>query len=456
MTEKRSHAVVSGAGIAGLLTARVLSEFYGSVTVLERDVLPDGPEQRKGVPQGRHLHNLLSRGTQLIGELFPGILQDLATAGAAVDDGDDLSRLYVRVAGYELKPPGTLTDPGPLAAYQASRPFLEFHLRRRVAALPNVTILDNHEVIEPRIAADTVTGTRIINHANGITSTIGADLVVDTTGRASRTRAFLESHGFGPVPQNRTPPRWGYCSHLVHIPPGRISERMAYVSQGPSAPGAVLMAYEHDTWMLAISRPIECGAPPTTFTDLLATADQILPATVSTALHDATPIGEIAISRATAGQWRRYDQIPHLPNDLLVLGDALCTLNPLYGQGMTMAALHVLVLRDTLRTGDTDIARRFYSAAAEHIAPVWAMNQANERPAAPNPPLQLRVRSWMQRAALTAATKNIVIAERFLRVRGLIDPPTRLQDPALLFQILLTNLRHPRRKPLAISAGAST
>lgn len=447
LTENSSHAVVVGAGMAGLLAARVLSDFYGSVTVLERDVLPDRPEQRRGVPQGRHLHNFLSRGTQLIGELFPGILDEFAAAGAAVDEGDDLSRLYVRNAGYELNPTGKLTDPRPLAAYQASRPFVEFHLRRRVAGLATVTILDNHAVTEPLITADTITGARIIDYANDVTSTVDADLVVDTTGRASRTHAFLDSHGYGPVPQDRTPATWGYSSHLIHIPPGRINERMAFVHQGPSAPGAVLMAYEHDAWMLSISRPINCGAPPKTFTQMLATAHHILPPAISTVLHDATPIGQIASSRATAARWRRYDQMPQLPNGLLVLGDALCTLNPLYGQGMTMAALHALALRDCLRAGDTNLPRHFYPAAAQHIAPVWAMNQANERPANPNPPLPLRVRNWIQRAALTAATTNIAVTERLLRVRGLIDPPARLQDPALLFDILVTNIRHSRQRP---------
>ena len=454
MAEWGSQAVVLGAGTAGLLTARVLSEFYGSLTVVERDVLPDHPDQRKGVPQGRHLHNFYSRGTQLIGELFPGILDELVAAGAVVDDGDDLSGLYVRVAGHELNPTGKLTDPGPLAAYQASRPFLEFHLRRRVAALANVTILDNHEVIEPLIAADTVTGARIINHDNDTTITLDADLVVAATGRAARTRAFLDSHGFGPVPEDRAPPTWGYASQLLRIARGRITERMAYVSQGNTAPGALLMAYEHDTWMLAISRPIECGSPPKDFTEMLAAAEQILPAAIMTVLRDATPIGEIAISRNTAAGWRRYDQMPRLPNGLLVIGDALCNLNPLYGQGMTMAALEAVALHDCLRAGDTDLARSFYRAAAEDIAPVWAMNEANDRPPATGTPRTLRGRvySWMQRAALTAATKDIVVAERILRVRNLIDPPTRLQDPALLFRILLTNLRHPRRKPL-VGAG---
>jgi hypothetical protein len=261
VAELDSQAVVFGAGMAGLLAARVLSEFYGSVTVVERDLLPDHPGQRKGVPQGRHLHHFLSRGTQILGELFPGLLDELAATGATVDDGDDLSRLHVRVAGYELNPAGKLADPGPLAAYQASRPFMEFHLRRRVAALANVTVFDNHEAVEPVMAADTVTGARIINHDNGITITVNADLVVDATGRAARTPAFLESHGFGAPPEERIPSIGGYSSQLMRIPPGRITERLAFVNQGSRAPGALLVAYEHDTWMLAIARPAEDGSP---------------------------------------------------------------------------------------------------------------------------------------------------------------------------------------------------
>lgn len=357
-----------------------------------------------------------------------------------------MSRLYIRQGCYELTPSGTFSDPGPLAAYQASRPFLEYHLRRRVADLATVTILDHREVTEPLMTADTVTGARIINQTRAVTSTLDADLVVDTTGRASRTHAFLESHGYGPIPHDRTPATWGYSSQLLRIPPGRINERMAFINQGNSAPGVVLMAYEHDTWMLAISRPVKSGGPPKNFTEMLETAHRILPQAISSALHDATPIGNIASSRATAGRWRRYDHMPHLPHGMLVLGDALCTLNPLYGQGMTVAGLQVLALRNCLQEGDFDIVRRFYSAAAKHIAPVWKMNHVNDRPADPNPRLPVRLRNGIQRAALRAATHNIIVTERLLRVRGLIDPPQRLQDPTLLIEILATTLRNPRRK----------
>ena len=205
MSRLGSRAVVVGAGMAGLLSARVLSEFYGSVTVLERDRLPDRPIHRKGVPQGRHLHQFLTRGTQVLGELFPGILDQLVSAGAVINDP---SRIYTRVGRYELRSTGRLADPQSLVYYQASRPFMEFHVRRHVAALDNVAFLDGHEVVEPITTAGTVTGVRIAHRDSGIATILDADLVVDAMGRASRTPAFLKSRGFRPPSEKRIAASW--------------------------------------------------------------------------------------------------------------------------------------------------------------------------------------------------------------------------------------------------------
>lgn len=446
MAEQGSRAVVLGAGVGGLLAARVLSEFYGSVTVVDRDALPDGVAQRTGVPHGRHLHSFLARGTQAIEELFPGILRELGSGGAVVDDGDDLSRLYVRVGRYELNPTGRLADPQPLAAYQASRPFVEFHLRRRVGALNNVTILGRRNIVAPVLTDDSVTGVRIIDRDSGISSVLPADLIVDATGRAGRTPHVLAGHGYGAVPEERVESIAGYSSQLLRIPPGRIHERMAFVNQGPRAEGALLVAYEDDTWMLAIARPTALGRPPTDLADMMAAAAVLLPERIMAGLRDAVPVGEISVSRHTAAVWRRYDRMPNLPTGLVVLGDALCSLNPLYGQGMTMAAVEALALRDCLRAGGRDLQRRFYAVAAEHIAPVWAANRANDRPPAVDAPtLWQRQRMWLQQAALRAATTDIAVTERILRVRGLIDPASRLQDPVLLRRILLANVRRAAR-----------
>ncbi|MDT5085471.1 MAG: hypothetical protein QOJ61_2514 [Mycobacterium sp.] len=191
-----SRAVVLGAGMSGLLSARVLSDFYESVTVLERDQLPDQPRHRKGVPQGRHLHQFLTRGTQVLGELFPGILDELVDAGAVINDP---SRIYTRFGRYELSSTGTLADPQALRYYQASRPFMEFHVRRRVGALGNVTFLDGHQVVDLVTTADAVTGVRTTNCDTGVATILDADLVVDATGRASRTPDFLQRRAGRPI-----------------------------------------------------------------------------------------------------------------------------------------------------------------------------------------------------------------------------------------------------------------
>lgn len=291
MAEYGSHAVVLGAGVAGLLAARVLSDSYATVTVLERDELPVDAGQRTGVPQGRHLHNFLARGTQILGELFPGILNELAAAGATVDDGDDLSRIYVRVAGYEFAPAGRLADPVPLAAYQASRPFLEFHIRRRVAALENVTILDQHDVVEPVVAGDSVVGVRTVSRRTGGVSVMQAGLVVDATGRAMRTSHYLKSRGFESPPEERIPSVGGYSSQLLRIPKGVINERMAFVNGGSRAPGALLVAYEDDAWMLAVYRPVGDDGPPTNFDEMMAAVEQMLPRRSSTGCAVRHPRG---------------------------------------------------------------------------------------------------------------------------------------------------------------------
>lgn len=443
MPELSSHAVVLGAGMAGLLVARVLSDFYESVTVVERDRLPDHPAHRKGVPQGRHLHQFLSRGPQVIGELFPGLLDELAADGAVVVDDNPLSRIYARIGDYELSHTGRPADPRALALCQGSRPFIEFHVRRRVAALPGVTILDGHEVVEPVIAAEAVTGVRIRDSSTGAATVLDADLVVDAMGRATRTPAFLTDHGFGSPPEKITATAWAYSSQLLRIPEGRLTERLVFINRGRKAPGGLLVAYEDNTWMLAIARATDCGSPPADFTEMFAVAEQVFPPWIMSALRDGTPAARISVYRNTAGRWRRYDRMGRFPAGLVVIGDALCNLNPLYGQGMTMAAVQALILRDCLKAGTAHLPHRFFRAAASQIAPVWAMNEVSDEAIYPGSPTTLRQQfdSWTTQAALRAAAGDVTVVERLLRVRNLVDPPSRLRDPALLSHILLANLQ---------------
>lgn len=450
------HAVVLGAGMAGLVAAGVVSEFYDSVTVVERDTLPDRPAHRRGVPQGRHVHMMLSRGIHMLGQLFPGLLDELAAAGAVVVDDGDLSRVYVRSGPYELTRSGTLADPAALAVYLASRPFVEFHARRRVIALPNVTVVDGHGVVEPVTVGDAVTGVRIVHRDSGVVTDLDADLVVDAMGRTARTPAFLLSMGYGRPPEDRSAVNVGYSSQPLSIPEGCIVERLALFNQGIDKHRGLLMACEHDAWMLAVGRSAAAGPPPADFAEMLALAAQSLPAPIMAGLRNAEPLGQTAIIRNTAAVWRRYDQMLKFPSGLVVIGDALCSLDPTYGQGMTMAALQALTLRDCLSDGRSDLAQRFFGATARQIGPTWTANQVRDRilaPAQKPRSIRQRVMHSTAKAALHAAAHDTALTERFLRVMNLIDPPARLQDPRLLPRILATNVRYRRAQPRAQAGG---
>ena len=446
MTESGSRAVVLGAGIAGLLAARVLSEFYESVTVIDRDRLPARPAYRKGVPQGRHLHQFLSRGPQVLAELFPGLLGELAAAGAVVVNDNPLARIYARIGDYELNHTARPADPGALALCQGSRPFMEFHVRRRVTALPNVTICDRRELVELTTDGRTVTGVRIGDRDTGDTTVVDADLVVDAMGRGTRTPAFLVRHGFGSPPEKVTTTAWAYSSQLMRIPKGRITERLVFINQGRDKPGGLLVAYEDNTWVLAIARATECGSPPTDFAEMMASTDEFFPATIASGLRDGQPIAPTSVYRNTAGRWRRYDRMARFPRGLLVLGDALANFNPLYGQGMTMAAVQALALRDCLRAGSSRLGKRFFRSAAAGIGPVWAMNAVSDEAPYPGRPANPRQQldGWTAQVILCAAAGDVAVYERLLRVRNLVDPPGQLRDPVLTARILLANLRPPQ------------
>ena len=224
MGKSGARAVGCGAGMGGLLAARVLSDFYDTVTVIERDELPDTADQRRGVPQGRHFHVLWSRGAQELARLFPGIHEDLIAAGAEVCDDGDLSRVSIRLAGHELSRTGKFSDPAAVRLHLLSRPLLESHVRQRVSAIRNVEILDGHDFVDP-IAPDSrrVTGAKIVHRETGVQRELDADLVVDAMGRSARTPAFLDGLGYGRPVAERSTTNANYTSLLMRIPEDRKS-----------------------------------------------------------------------------------------------------------------------------------------------------------------------------------------------------------------------------------------
>lgn len=420
-------AVVCGAGMAGLLAARVLSEFYDNVTIVERDTLVDNADARRGVRQGRHSHVLTSRGSQEIGKLFPGLLQELIDAGATVCDEGDLSRVSIRIGGREYNRSCTFADPDSVVVYLLSRPLLETSVRRRVRAIPGVRILDNHDVVEPvALHPDRVTGVRVFDRGTGTESVLQADLVVDSMGRAARTPAFLEGLGYGrPVTEHSTA-NATYASQRLRIPPGVVNDKMTMVFPEPELPtGGALSSYENDTWMLTVYR-LDQLEPPKDLAALLDLGTRFVSPALPEAMRaGAEPLGEIDVFRYPGGAWRRYDQMTRFPEGLLVFGDAICSLSPIYTQGMTVAALEAVALRECLAESATDLSRRFYDAAADVIGPQWMSNQFNDLymySQQDRPPVSEEL-LFLREEVLMAAESSSVLTEKLFRTMNLIDPP---------------------------------
>jgi len=445
MSKLGERAVVLGASMAGLLAARVLSKFYCTVTLVERDELPDAPAQRRGVPQGRHVHALFSGGSLALGQLFPGLLDELVAAGANVIDDGDLSRVSLRMGGHELNRSGKFADPASAVAYLASRPLLESHVRRRLRAIDNVSILDGHDVVEP-IAdqRDRVRGARVVNRDTGDESELDAELVIDATGRGARTPAFLDNLGYGRPVEQRSVMHVTYSSQLLRIPPGMVTEKMTLVFPVPERPtNGGFLAYEHDTWMMTVGGWAG-HQPPADLAGLITCAAVFAPPPLVAALQAGEPLREVSVFRYHGSVWRRYDKLRRFPTGLLVIGDAICSFNPVYGQGMTMAGLEAIALRDCLARGDADLSRRFFRAVAKQVAPVWWLNRANEFSSfqfQERRSVLMRLMSWGNDTVLTAAENDTVLTERLFRVANLVDPPTRLLHPSFMIRVVAANRR---------------
>ena len=442
MRKLGDHAVVLGASMAGLLAARVLSDAYERVTLVERDTLPTKPDGRRGVPQGRHAHVLLPRGTQILDELFPGLLDDLVARGVPVIR--DLGELRLSPAGHRLCLTGRPTQP---FICQASRPFLEDGVRTHVQVLPTVEILDRCEAVGlmATSARDRVTGVRMLPHAAGVKERLGADLVLDATGRGGRSAAWLAAIGYEEPPQEQLTIHLKYATRHLRLRQGALSGlKFVTIGAEPGRPtGLVLFAEEDERWVLTVIG-YDRHHPPTDPAAFLAFVETIAPPDVLAAIRDAEPLDDIIAYRFPVNLRRRYERLRRFPAGLLVFGDALCSTNPAYGLGMSVAALQAAALRDSLAGGDRDLARRFFRAAARPVDMAWRLTVGSDLalPQVQGPrPLPVRVINTYVNRVLTAAERDPGVAERFLGVAALQDPATRLFRPSTALRVALGSLR---------------
>ncbi|BBZ37936.1 FAD-dependent oxidoreductase [Mycobacterium conspicuum] len=441
MPEFGETAIVLGASIAGLMAARVLADFYTTVIVVERDVPPDEPVARRGVPHGTSPHIPQVRATQTMEELFPGLLDEMVVNGARVWKDGDLSRIWMSYGGHEFLRSGSIPDPESVIKYFVNRPFLEWIISRRVRAIPNVEFLAGHDVVSltSTPARNRITGVVVAQHDSGAERTLAAELVVDATGRGSRTPVFLVDLGYDRPREDELMVHAAYASTQLRVPHEMLREYMAVGGALPSRPmGFAMFGGENDTYMLGIQM-MAGGQPPADRDALLARLAEVAPAHVVEAARHGEPLGPLRHHRFPANRWRRYDKLTRTPDGLIVVGDAMCSFNPIYGQGMSIAAVEAVILRDCLQHGDRGLPRRYFRAAAKEIRIAWrtAVGADLTLPQIPGRrPLSMRITNAYLRRVLAAAETDPVVVQQFMRLIGMVDPPSRLLRPSMLVRVL--------------------
>lgn len=431
--QKSGRAIVIGGSMGGLLAARVLADHYGQVTILERDEFPPVGVNRRGVPQGRHTHGLLASGRNVLDQLFPGISNELTAAGAVEAD-------IVRDARW-------FHEGGCLARFKSglegllmTRPLLEGTVRRRTLALPNVTACQNMHVEGLMKSPDKrrVTGVRAAG------AEFDADLVVDATGRGSHSPLWLEDMGYDRPEEERVEIGLAYTTRLFRRHRSQFDGDVAAIV--PPTPegkrGGVMLAQEGDRWTVTLIGHFG-NVPPTDLEAFVRYAGTLPAPFIHEIVRNSEPVSEPTAMRFPASMRRRYEKLSRFPEGLLVFGDAISSFNPIYGQGMSVAALEAMELKSVLTQGKRDLATRFFARAGKIVDIPWSISVGNDlrMPETIGPRnAGVNLINWYMAKLHKAAHHDCVSTMAFFQVANLLAPPPSIMRPEIAMRVLKCNL----------------
>jgi 2-polyprenyl-6-methoxyphenol hydroxylase-like FAD-dependent oxidoreductase len=424
---------VIGAGMAGLTAARVLSDRFARVTVLDRDELPSGAEPRRGVPQSAAPHILLVSGLRELAGLFPGFADELIAAGGTpVELGLDLctsryGRRWPQVpCGYSL--------------VSVSRPQLEALVRARMTARPGVTIRDRVAVSALAGTGGAVTGVTLDNG-----ETLGTSLVVDCSGRGSRSDRWLGALGLPAPDQLEVKVGVAYSTRLYRRREGDLPGWRAAFTL-PTAPhekaSGLAVPIEGDRWMIAMGG-WHLAEPATDAASFEAAAKALPDPIIADLMARAEPLSDVTVTRFPSNRRRLFEHLDRLPVGYVALGDAICSFNPIYGQGTTCAAREATALGAAIdRHGRTSFAAPYYAAVAEIVAVPWGFATGSDfgYPETTGPrPRGLGATKWFARRIAYASQVDADINRTFIGVQQLLIPPGVLRRPGFVLRVLRGN-----------------
>ena len=449
---------IIGASIAGLIAARVLSDHFDHVTIFDRDTLPATCDNRKGVPQGGHGHGLLASGFTALKRLFPRLEQHLLDAGAV--PGDIIGDVrWFQHGYYKAK------FHSGLGGILLSRPLLENAIREQVRRIPNVKIASNVHVTGLVTDPDRrrVTALRV-QQTGGVAASYPADLVVDASGRASRSPQWLDELGYRPPKTEAVEIGLGYTTRTFRRRPQDLNGDMgAVIAPLPPKQTRVgfILAMEDQRWIVSIGGWMGDHAP-TDPEGYLNFARSLSRPDIYDVIKDAEPLTDAVTYAYPANLRRRYERLDRFPGHYLVMGDALCSFNPIYGQGMSVAALEGLALEECLvrRSSLDDLWRPFIKAATRVIDTPW-MIAAGSDFAFPGvtgaKPAGTDLTNWYLDRVHRAASHDQIVCRAFFDVANLLAPATTLFHPAIVARVTKACLFRPSgsgRRPSGRSSGS--
>jgi len=435
------QAVVIGAGVAGLSTARALADYFELVVVLERDTLPVDPIHRVGTPQAQHVHGLLASGLNALRALFPNFERDLIQAGAVPLKAG----LDVRVERPEFNP-FPQRDLGWIG-YSMSRPLLEHTVRRQLNGYRNIIVRQQCRAENVLVTSD---GGRVqavqCESRDRTSEVLNADMVIDASGRGSLTLALLKSTGRPRPEETVIGIDCHYTTALIAIPPTAPSDWKG-VFTFPEAPastcGALMLPIENDTWIATLGGRHGVSASGE-WDGFLRFAKQLRTSTVYDAIKHSTPPERLPQFGFPESVWRHFERLPDLPIGLLPVGDAVCRFNPVYGQGMSVAVQEASVLHRLLgerrALGDplVGLSAAFFQEAVPLIEAPWAIaagldfiypQTRGDRP--PN----IEAAHKFGRALNHIAARDPAVHKLTVEVQHLLKPRSILRTPELVERV---------------------
>ena len=439
---KQTSAIVIGGSMSGLLAARILSDHFDTVTVIERDTLPENAEYRSGTPQAHHLHALLAHGQRLMEDMFPGLQQDFDDAGAIrMRWGLDTT---TRVASGWID-----KFDANIESHVISRITLEWVIRQRIYKIPNIQFMTEQQVnhLLTNDSKTQVVGVHMTSRKTREDQDLYANLVVDASGRSSKTMAWMEELGYVAPSETVINSYLGYATRWYELPEDTDYDWISLLMQSNPKEGLYrgggILIVEGNRLVVTVAG-MNKDYPPTDEDEFLEFTKSLAEPTIYEVIKDLKPISPIYGYRRTENRLRHYEKLDRIPQGFIVMGDAVCGFNPIYGQGMTSAAIQANQLSELFnKSGVTGVINNplsFQKRVAKAVNGAWLMATGEDLRypgtdgATPNmiDRATQRYMDWM----VLVMTHDTILATAFMNAMNLTIHPLQLFHPKYAMRVL--------------------